>query len=297
MAALERGLAIHDRPPGGANGIWALELMESAQQQQIGTMLDGWGGNLTISWTGNRNQYLLTLLKAGQWGTFLREVKAWQTLHHASLRRVLASQVVMPFVPPIWLERIQRFRNPNRRSLINKSALQSIVQNHQLMRIDTEATNSLNKGLYAYFRNGHSALSCETGAMFGLEIREPAMDKRVIEFCLGIPQEQHTRHGQERLLIRHAMRGLMPESVLWYKERGIQSADIGQRIRANLAEIEIALQKLESSALAQHYLDLPYMAELFQTVQDKLDVTTRATANRLLRGLAIGLFLQRFEDA
>ena len=80
-------------------------------------------------------------------------------------------------------------------------------------------------------------------------------------------------------------------------ERGIQSADIGQRIRANLAEIEIALQKLESSALAQHYLDLPYMAELFQTVQDKLDVTTRATANRLLRGLAIGLFLQRFEDA
>jgi asparagine synthase (glutamine-hydrolysing) len=123
------------------------------------------------------------------------------------------------------------------------------------------------------------------------------MDKRVIEFCLGIPQDQHTRHGQERLLIRHAMRGLMPESVLWYKERGIQSADIGQRIRANRAEIETALQKLESSALAQYYLDLPYMADLFQSVQDKLDVTTRATASRLLRGLIIGLFLQRFEDA
>lgn len=227
----------------------------------------------------------------------MREVKVWRNVHQASLWRAVASQVVKPFIPPIWLERYQRFRAPSRRSLINKSALQSIVQNHQVMKNDDEATNSLNPGLYHYFRNGQTALSFELAATFGLEIRQPAMDKRVIEFCLGIPQDQHTRHGQERLLIRHAMRGLMPESVLWYKERGIQSADIGQRIRANRAEIETALQKLESSALAQYYLDLPYMADLFQSVQDKLDVTTRATASRLLRGLIIGLFLQRFEDA
>ena len=297
LAAFDRALAIHDRPHGNANYNWILKLLETAQRPQIGTMLDGWGGNFTISWTGNREKYLLTLLKAGEWGTFVREVKAWRNLHHVSLWRAVASQVVKPFVPPIWHKRIQHFRRSGHRRLINKAAIQSIVQNHQVMKIDDEATNSLNPGLYHYFRNGHTAMSFELAATFGLEIRQPAMDKRVIEFCLGIPQDQHTRHGQERLLIRHGMCGLMPESVLWYKRRGIQSADIGQRIRANRAEIETALQKLESSALAQHYLDLPYMAELFQkTLQDKLDPTILTPANRLLRGLIIGLFLQRFEN-
>jgi asparagine synthase (glutamine-hydrolysing) len=43
LAAFDRALAIHDRPHGNANYNWILKLLETAQQQQIGTMLDGWG--------------------------------------------------------------------------------------------------------------------------------------------------------------------------------------------------------------------------------------------------------------
>ena len=257
LGALERGLFIHELPATvNASYIWILDTLETAQQQQIGTMFDGWGGNFTISWTGKRQHYLKTLFTQGRWKTYVQEVHAWRNVNSASLWHAIRSQVVQPFVPPMWLERYQHLVQRPRG--VSKAARRSF---------DNEATASLNPGIYYNFRNGLTALFFELGGAFGVETRQPAMDKRVIEFCLGIPADQYTRHGKDRLLIRQAMAGLMPESVLWNKCRGLQSADIGQRIRASQAEIEKALQRLESSAFVRHYVDLPRVVAAFQTVR------------------------------
>ena len=52
-------------------------------------------------------------------------------------------------------------------------------------------------------------------AALGIEPRDPFMDVRVIEFCLSLPPEQLQSGGWPKLILRRAMRGILPEDVLW----------------------------------------------------------------------------------
>jgi asparagine synthase (glutamine-hydrolysing) len=297
LVAVEAALDIHELPQGNANYTWIIDILAKAQQKNIGVMLDGWGGNFTVSWTGNHEKYLSGLMKKGRWNAYIQEVNACRKANHIPVWRAFMSSVAKPFIRPVWQEQFRRFCNRNRK-LIRKDLIRSMRKNDPVMTIDYEATNALNPGLFHYFRNGHTARSFELAAAFGMESRQPAMDKRLIEFCLGIPQYQYIRNGQNKMLIRRAMAGMMPESVLWNDRRGKQSADIGQRIRASRSEVEMALQKLRSSKLASHYLKTVKLDDAFRILRENVDSTTTIkVSSRLLRGLSIGIFLHRFEDA
>ena len=68
-----------------------------------------------------------------------------------------------------------------------------------------------------------SLQGCEPG--FTLTIRTPAYDRRIFEFCIGIPEDQYLRNGRDRWLIRRAMDGRLPNVVLNQKKVGAQAAD------------------------------------------------------------------------
>lgn len=297
LMAIEQSLDIHNRPHSNANYGWLLTLLETAQQKNIGTILDGWGGNFTISWEGNRNKYLRTLLQTQKMGVFLQEIRAWRNIHKASIAGTIKNQIVKPFFLPSQLTQLSR--KNFKQSFLHNGAYQSILKNYQsdLTQIDYEADNAINPGLYHFFRNGQTAMSFELASEFDIETRQPAMDKRVIEFCMGIPQHLHTQNGQERLLIRKAMHGMMPNNVLWCNHRGAQSADIVQKIRANKVEISNVLHELKSSAIVEHYMDLKYITILFkQVTQARLCPTLNTSASHMLKGLTLCLFLKRFEN-
>jgi asparagine synthetase B (glutamine-hydrolysing) len=48
----------------------------------------------------------------------------------------------------------------------------------------------------------------------GVEIRSPLYDKRVIEFALTRPREERSAGAETKRLLRAAMRGLLPDSIL-----------------------------------------------------------------------------------
>lgn len=47
----------------------------------------------------------------------------------------------------------------------------------------------------------------------GLEGRHPFQDQRIVEFAVQLPESQRWRHGQQRFVLRQALRGLLPESI------------------------------------------------------------------------------------
>jgi asparagine synthase (glutamine-hydrolysing) len=55
-------------------------------------------------------------------------------------------------------------------------------------------------------------LEDRAGARFGMEQRHPFADRRMIEFSFGLPEDQRLRKDQ-KFVLRHAMRGLLPELV------------------------------------------------------------------------------------
>ena len=48
-----------------------------------------------------------------------------------------------------------------------------------------------------------------------IQVRYPFWDKRVIEYCLSLPAEQKCKSGWNRVVMRRAMSGVLPEAVRW----------------------------------------------------------------------------------
>lgn len=56
-------------------------------------------------------------------------------------------------------------------------------------------------------------------ALAGVEVRYPFWDKRLVEFCVSLPSEQKLNGGWSRLVLRHAMDGILPPSVQWRRDK------------------------------------------------------------------------------
>ncbi len=52
----------------------------------------------------------------------------------------------------------------------------------------------------------------------GLEVRVPFCDYRIVEYAYNIPWSMKAFGGREKGLVRHAMKGLLPDDVLWRKK-------------------------------------------------------------------------------
>ena len=155
------------------------------------------------------------------------------------------------------------------------------------------------KARYRIIKPGKSIIGFlwqESGAGYCLDVRDPTCDKRLMEFCLSIPDDQYVRNGRDRWLIRRAMKDLMPAIVLDEKRRGSQAADVGRRLLAHFDETEAALQRIERSELAVRYLDLPLMRRTLSLARHNLDAKVTGDLGAIFfRGLMAGQFLMRFD--
>jgi asparagine synthase (glutamine-hydrolysing) len=73
------------------------------------------------------------------------------------------------------------------------------------------------------YRSGLGTLINEAGerasAEAGLEDRHPFLDRRLVEFMTALPDEQRWHRGQTKYILRRAMTGLLPESVLRRRDK------------------------------------------------------------------------------
>jgi asparagine synthase (glutamine-hydrolysing) len=71
---------------------------------------------------------------------------------------------------------------------------------------------------YWFLGNGWLPLGCEMSswscARIQVEHRHPLFDRRLIEFGFALPEDYRRRNGERKFLLRRAMKGLIPESVL-----------------------------------------------------------------------------------
>ncbi len=294
VGALEEAFRIHGRQSGTANYIWNLEILETARNDGFGVILDGWGGNRTVSWAGDRRRYWSELLRTRRWRTYAREINDWRIYGEHPLWRTAAT-AMGSVLPGDWDRQLLLH------SRANHSPLTPAVRRHLrsrsgTMAVDEASIDVRHPGLALFLSGGGgTATYAELGAAFGIEIRLPANDKRLLTFCARIPLDQYTRGGRNKWLIRRAMSGSIPHDVLWDKRRGLQSADIGQRIRADKERTAAALATIKQSDLAQEYLDFHRLQQSFDTICARLDGNTFRNSLTLMNGLRVGLFLSSLD--
>lgn len=117
-----------------------------------------------------------------QWARGTRPSPQWPWLNPDFVRRVeLATRLSQAFdrVPP----------------------MRSLVLRESLVR--------LGSGDAAHARDAHHRMARDAG----LELSHPFLDRRVVEFLIGLPDDMRFREGQHRFLLRRVMKDVLPTAI------------------------------------------------------------------------------------
>jgi asparagine synthase (glutamine-hydrolysing) len=307
LAAIDRVLKILRHPHFSAtNSHWLLSIHDQMQQLGLGVVLSGQLGNATISWPGNRSRMLRELLKSRSFSGYWRELSGLQASLSMNSFQTFKSLVLAPLLPASVYSTLIRFRSRGKSAQVLRSSPinPTLIDGLQLNEV-AEQSGRYQRHLHnPNFRNfflhwGDYSLSTVGSSLsnsFGIDRRDPTADRRLIEFCLGIPESQYIINGQPRQLIRRAMHGRLPDEVLYNNKRGSQSADAVWRVRKYAGEFEEALTSAEHSQLSQEYLDVARMRRVFsQGLTDDSVACRVAVQGILLPGIVMSKFLAQFE--
>lgn len=133
-------------------------------------------------------------------------------------------------------------------------------------------------------------------AEYGLSIRDPTGDKRVIEYSLATPVEEFVRDGVPRSLARRAFADRLPAEVTSSRKRGYQSADWHEALDRSRAEVEREVASIARCAEAGSALDVDWLQDAVNSWPadgwDRFEIRDRYRLG-LLRGISAGHFMRK----
>ena len=250
------------------NLFWIDGILAQAKDKNIGIMLTGGMGNTTISY-GNFRQCIISLMRSGKWIRLIKEINAYSALKKFHPIKIVSElfKSLLPYeVQKIWYKmRNGNWDVPLQLSPINPQFADQVGRRERFKKFkyDPLYIRKIHSFDYRQMMLAPSHLSHLAGIYtkislsHNLIMRDPTIDKRVIEFCLSVPEEQYIRNGRERFLLRRAMDGIIPDKVrLNYKERGQQSADFVQRLQPIEQEIKKEIMNIGQLEQEKKYLDI-----------------------------------------
>jgi asparagine synthase (glutamine-hydrolysing) len=93
-----------------------------------------------------------------------------------------------------------------------------------------------------------------------IEVRVPFLDIDLAKYALGLPASYKVRNGERKRVLRHALRGIVPDEVLDRPKRGF-GVPYGRWLRDNLHDL-VQTYARESRAVRDGLLDGPRLAQL-----------------------------------
>jgi asparagine synthase (glutamine-hydrolysing) len=276
------------------NKFWLIAIFENARRHNLGVMLTGQLGNGGISWSGGRD-YIFHLFASKQVRKALFALNAWKKQKGCSWYSTLKHHILRPILLSFWPE-YNSFLHRNPRPFYafpQKDFIKRLGLNeNSAILYPGRPLNPLAERMLTTIRNGINVgpIQHVFGTFYNMETRDPTSDIRLLEFCMGIPDEQHTHAGGERMLIRRAMAGRLPDSVRWNTHRGKQAADILVRLTNQEKILEKEFTRFESIPEVNKYLDIAAMKQAWVALRTDQSITT-ANANAIMRTLNAAYFL------
>ncbi|MBU1660565.1 MAG: hypothetical protein KKD28_03735 [Chloroflexi bacterium] len=227
------------------------DVCRQAETLGIRTMLSGWGGDELVAFNGRG--FFLEMLRRGRWGTCFRELKMRANLHGGSLRSGIFSALIQPWVLD---EVIVKLRPDGQlaKSIARRGGQQlpTVFQDDfrsRLSAADELPRNQLNERLgvrpyqLALVESGHMTHRIEgwaaAGARHGIAYAYPLLDRRIIEFALGLPPEMFMKTGWKRWLFRSALEGILPDNVRWNKSKDDPALDANRERRQQMMQEQV----------------------------------------------------------
>ncbi len=183
-------------------------------------LLWGFGGEFGVSSWSER--YYLELAIRGHWRSLARELKRCRASRSASPARMLGRQILNILSPVRGWRPAVLLASDFRREVNARPALQGrspYLRRHQVSEI-------------RFWLSKHAM---ERGQSISLiPPCSPLLDKRILEFCLAMPESMDVGEGYPRYRIRAALDGILPPRIQWRTTKAPFSPDYFVRYNAQL---------------------------------------------------------------
>ena len=233
------------------NATWSRAINGLAQRRGIKVLLTGSAGNLTMSYGGL--EHLSQLLARGRVIEAARQARALAA--GGTAWGTIGWQLLAPLLPlDAWklvLKANGRASSTRDFTSVRRDRYPSLETEAKARRMDFAFRPSMNgskRALWALAREDGGNYYKGVLAQFGLSVRDPTADKRVVEYALTVPAEEWVRGGVRRSLARRVFRDRLPVEVIAERLRGYQSADWFEKLdreRPALAREIEAIERCE----------------------------------------------------
>lgn len=298
---LDRAIEAGDQSPLNACNLgWQSAIREDAARRGAKVLLTGDFGNLTISHSGI--SYLPWLLQRGRlwaWGREIMAMKCGRQFRRVSLKWLLYVSVA-PILPYRLYQLISK-RFGHDVDLAAHSPLSGTMRRdfsrtvRELQRPSADNRRNTIGSLRLMDPGAHSIAA----NLAGLERRDPTSDRRLLEFCLGIPEDLFLRDGQTCWILKQALGDQLPKEVLYSPTKGYQTADWAEHIGSR-ENYRNELAALRAHPSASQLLDIDEL----ETILDEWPEQGIKSAEqqykyrlKLLRGMAAGSFIRYAENS
>jgi asparagine synthase (glutamine-hydrolysing) len=264
LAARDREFELFDRPVLNlCTAVRQEAINDAAKARQLSVMLTGAAGNMTISYDGL--VLLPDLLGRGKLLRWMREGRAmvrsgampWSTVLRLTLGAYLPA--------PLW-RRLVRARGRH----IHAMQAQSALRPGRATELDIEGRatargadpsgrprrDSFASRLWVLRATDTGNLNKGTLAGWGIDLRDPTADRRLVEFCLSVPEEQFLVNGEPKVLGRRAFGARLPPEIADGTARGYQGVDWHEDLTAAHTNLGEELARFREFGPAARALDL-----------------------------------------
>lgn len=243
------------------NLLWIKEGMKKSFDMGVRMMLTGGYGNVTIS-NSFPDVYQYELIRKFHWITFIKECIGNSKRYGVSKRKAvkIASQLWRDsFKKKDIMEIESVFENSLvKRDLIKKyhfeERFQEDYEKYALASYNVKKAKELIKNEKVFYQIGETQTrhSLATGVI----LRDPTMDKRLIELCMSYPVACYSSQGITRRMVRKYLSNELPVHVTKPGHYGLQSADTVIRMQKAGKRVYEEMQSIFNHPVASEYIDV-----------------------------------------
>ncbi len=291
------------------NALWFEPLVDRVSGAGLDLFLGGTCGNVTLSWEGRPS--IAEDVQAGRFGQAWRAARQTAVAQNRSVGRVLAATLIRPFVPRAILRGRQRLTARGRLpwaeySMVSESFLNALAyadharaHDHDLPFDAAMRTSTRQLRLAALQgQTNRDKSGADRRRKDWVAHLDPYADRRLVEFTLGIPNDQFWRDGQDRWLARRVFADRLPPELLAETRRGLQCPEWHAVLTPRRDEMAEAIDRIERSPLASRVVDVARMRALLDSWPTDAEAARggkQLYAHALSRGISMGGFLRQYE--
>ena len=221
--------AIHqnDEPPSLINGYIHSAIFKNLKANKIDTLFDGYDGDTSVS---HGYEHLFELGRKLKLFELFKEYSDMHKLYGVkkiNYTKAIKHYVLKSYIPmkilwlrskykPVSMVPLEWYKKLNA-EIIDPPDFKEVYNNYNGLPIPNVFSKNSQYAHYLDIINPTIEMSLNlinhSASRYGIDMKFPFMDRKLIEFCLSIPSSQKLKNGVSRSILRRSLKNIIPNSI------------------------------------------------------------------------------------